>query len=186
MALADGAGAGAGVLRKIGAGTLQLTATANTYSGTTQVQGGVLDITDDRQLGAAPGADAAQQLLLDGGTLRIGADTVLTATRHPRPVACGPRPSAAQRHAFGIRLVLQLCQHLFSRARTAVALRWAFAAPPTPGPRRVDGNLTVCDDGVQSREQTGLHRPRPWRLLNLKITWRLKQPAGTGTNIWMA
>ena len=183
MALADGAGAGAGVLRKIGAGTLQLTATANTYSGTTQVQGGVLDITDDRQLGAAPGADAAQQLLLDGGTLRIGADTVLTATRHPPPVACGPRPSAAQRHAFGIRLVLQLCQHLFSRARTAVALRWAFAAP---GPRRVDGNLTVCDDGVQSREQTGLHRPRPWRLLNSKTTWRLKQPAGTNMSTWTA
>lgn len=94
MALADGAGAGAGVLRKIGAGTLQLTATANTYSGTTQVQGGVLDITDDRQLGAAPGADAAQQLLLDGGTLRIGADTVLTATRHPPPAACGLWPVA--------------------------------------------------------------------------------------------
>ena len=97
MALADGAGAGAGVLRKIGAGTLQLTATANTYSGTTQVQGGVLDITDDRQLGAAPGADAAQQLLLDGGTLRIGADTVLTATRHPPPAACGLWPTPISR-----------------------------------------------------------------------------------------
>lgn len=141
MALADGAGAGAGVLRKIGAGTLQLTATANTYSGTTQVQGGVLDITDDRQLGAAPGADAAQQLLLDGGTLRIGADTVLTATRHPPPAACGLWPVATP----------------ISRAEACVWHPPGSAALPAPVQPSTDGSGSAlgicCARPAQGRRQ---------------------------------
>ena len=77
-----GAGAGpAGTLRKTGAGTLRRAAAANTYSGATQVLGGVLVIRSDQQLGAAPLAVVAQQLVLDGGTLRVDADTTMAASR---------------------------------------------------------------------------------------------------------
>lgn len=71
---------GGGRLVKQGAGSFTLSA-VNTYSGGAQVLDGVLAIDHDGQLGAAPAAAAAQQLLLDGGTLRIDADTRLAATR---------------------------------------------------------------------------------------------------------
>ncbi|MBL8349083.1 MAG: autotransporter-associated beta strand repeat-containing protein, partial [Burkholderiaceae bacterium] len=77
--LADGASAGS--LRKTGAGTLQLTSGENQHSGATAVQGGVLAITSDRQLGAVPGSAVPRQLVLDGGTLRVDDDIALAPGR---------------------------------------------------------------------------------------------------------
>ena len=54
----------AGVVEKLGAGTLRLTNTSNDYSGGTVVSAGTLEIASDAVLGAAAGS-----LTLNGGTL---------------------------------------------------------------------------------------------------------------------
>ncbi|MCI0332280.1 MAG: autotransporter-associated beta strand repeat-containing protein [Planctomycetes bacterium] len=63
---------GAGRLVKSGAGTMQLS-TTNTYSGGTTITSGVLQIADDDRLGAVPGSPQSDNIILDGGTLRTGA-----------------------------------------------------------------------------------------------------------------
>jgi autotransporter-associated beta strand protein len=64
---------GAGRLVKGGAGTMQLS-TANSYSGGTTISSGVLQIAADDRLGTAPGSLQADNITLDGGTLRTGAE----------------------------------------------------------------------------------------------------------------
>jgi autotransporter-associated beta strand protein len=63
---------GAGRLVKSGAGTMLLSGT-NTYTGGTTVANGVLDIASDSRLGAVPGSFQSDNIVLDGGTLRTGA-----------------------------------------------------------------------------------------------------------------
>jgi len=63
---------GTGRLVKGGAGTMQLS-TTNTYSGGTTIASGVLQIAADDRLGAAPGSPQSNNIILDGGTLRTGA-----------------------------------------------------------------------------------------------------------------
>lgn len=63
---------GAGRLIKAGDGTLHL-ATANSYSGGTSVVNGVLQVADDNRLGTVPGSAQADNIILDGGVLRTGA-----------------------------------------------------------------------------------------------------------------
>lgn len=62
-------GTGFGIA-KSGAGLLSL-AGANTFTGKTSITGGTISIAADSGLGAAPGAAVADQLTLDGGTLRV-------------------------------------------------------------------------------------------------------------------
>jgi len=66
---------GDGSLRKIGAGTLELTG-ANSYAGGTDIDGGVVSAASDANLGAATGA-----LRFNGGTLRLDGDFSPAATR---------------------------------------------------------------------------------------------------------
>lgn len=66
--------AGASGLRKTGAGTLTLVG-ANSYSGGTAVEAGVLEIAGDAQLGVASGS----LTLANGGTLRLGASHIGSA-----------------------------------------------------------------------------------------------------------
>ncbi len=63
---------GSGRLVKEGAGTMQLT-NSNTYTGGTAISGGVLQIAADNRLGAVPGSAHSDNIILDGGTLRTGA-----------------------------------------------------------------------------------------------------------------
>ncbi len=63
---------GAGRLVKGGPGTLLLSS-ANSYSGGTTVSGGVLQVTNDSQLGTPPVNPQEGNIILDGGTLRTGA-----------------------------------------------------------------------------------------------------------------
>ena len=62
-------GGDAGVLEKVGAGTLVLTNTANDYTGGTVVSAGTLEISSDSALGASSGG-----LTLSGGALATTAD----------------------------------------------------------------------------------------------------------------
>ena len=68
----DGLGFTGGSLTKIGTGTLTLTG-ANTYTGITTINAGVLSISSDANLGAAPGAGVPNQLTFNGGTLQATA-----------------------------------------------------------------------------------------------------------------
>ena len=64
-------GAGFGITKE-GAGTLTLSG-ANTYTGKTIINNGTLSIANENRLGANPGAFTADQLTLNGGTLRATA-----------------------------------------------------------------------------------------------------------------
>ncbi|MDM0117105.1 autotransporter outer membrane beta-barrel domain-containing protein [Variovorax sp. J22R133] len=66
--------AGTAGLVKSGGGTVQFVG-ANTYSGDTAIEGGVLQVATDSQLGASSG----NLSLANGGTLRLGADNFASA-----------------------------------------------------------------------------------------------------------
>jgi len=70
-AIVDGTG---NALRKVGGGQLTLSG-ANTYTGGTQLLGGVLSVSSDANLGSASGA-----LTIDGGTLQFGAGFTVANT----------------------------------------------------------------------------------------------------------
>jgi autotransporter-associated beta strand protein len=63
---------GAGKLVKSGAGTMQLSST-NTFAAGTTISSGVLQIAADDRLGTAPVSFDSDNITLDGGTLRTGA-----------------------------------------------------------------------------------------------------------------
>jgi autotransporter-associated beta strand protein len=63
---------GGGRLGKGNAGTMQLS-NSNSYTGGTTISSGVLQIAADNRLGATPGGVQSSNIILDGGTLRTGA-----------------------------------------------------------------------------------------------------------------
>jgi fibronectin-binding autotransporter adhesin len=69
-----------GTLTKDGNGTLTLS-TANTFSGGTTVNAGVVSISSDGNLGAVPGSATAASITLNGGTLQSTAGLTLSANR---------------------------------------------------------------------------------------------------------
>jgi fibronectin-binding autotransporter adhesin len=79
-ALSSIVGTGAGTLTKNGAGTWTLSG-ANTYTGATTINGGILTISADNNLGTAPGSATAGQLALNGGTLQTAANMTLNSNR---------------------------------------------------------------------------------------------------------
>lgn len=78
--LAGAIGLGSGTLTKLGAGNLTLSS-ANTYTGSTNIDGGRIIISADNRLGSAPGAATANHLTFDGGTLESTASFTLNANR---------------------------------------------------------------------------------------------------------
>jgi autotransporter-associated beta strand protein len=77
---------GGGNLTKVGAGTLTLSG-GNSYSGSTAVKAGALSISSDSNLGAAPGAETPNSIVLDGGRL-LGTATIPLG--QGRDVGIGP------------------------------------------------------------------------------------------------
>jgi autotransporter-associated beta strand protein len=71
---------GTGTLSKQGDGTLTLSG-LNNYSGVTTISGGTIAVTNDTNLGSAPGSAAAAQLVLNGGTLSATAGFTLNVNR---------------------------------------------------------------------------------------------------------
>ena len=67
-------------LVKQGNGTLTLTE-ANDYTGSTTIENGIISISADANLGAAPGTATASHLVLNGGTLASTADMSLNQNR---------------------------------------------------------------------------------------------------------
>ncbi len=67
-------------LTKAGDGILVLSGSAaNTYTGITTINGGTVSIAADTALGTAPGAPIANQLTLNGGALRVTANSITLA-----------------------------------------------------------------------------------------------------------
>ncbi len=71
---------GSGSLTKVGTGTLILS-TANNYTGTTTLNNGILAISQDSNLGPAPGSATAGSLVFNGGTLENTATFTLASNR---------------------------------------------------------------------------------------------------------
>ena len=71
---------GSGSIIKNSNGTLNLTG-ANTYSGGTVVNAGLLNVTADGQLGAVPGSATTNMIVLNGGALLGSSGVVLNANR---------------------------------------------------------------------------------------------------------
>lgn len=69
--IADGTGTGALTLVKTGAATQTLTGTANTYTGGTVLNGGILNIAADGSLGAVPATPDPDNITFNGGTLQL-------------------------------------------------------------------------------------------------------------------
>jgi len=69
-----------GTLTKDGSGTLTLTA-PNTFTGPTNLNGGVVSIAADNALGTPPGSPTANQVSFSGGTLATTATFALDANR---------------------------------------------------------------------------------------------------------
>ncbi len=79
-AIVNNSGANITSVTKDGAGTWVLGGT-NTYTGATTINAGTLRISADNNLGAAPGAPAANRLVFNGGTLETTATMTLNANR---------------------------------------------------------------------------------------------------------
>ncbi len=73
-------GAAGNDLNKVGTGLLTLSG-ANTFSGNTIIGAGTVAISNDNNLGTAPGAATAGKLVLNGGTLENTASLTLNANR---------------------------------------------------------------------------------------------------------
>ncbi|HCK07491.1 MAG TPA: hypothetical protein DHW01_04610, partial [Rhodobacter sp.] len=71
---------GSGNIFKNDAGTLTLTGT-NTFTGFTVVNGGILSINQDRALGAVPGSTDADNIILNGSTLKTTASFTINTKR---------------------------------------------------------------------------------------------------------
>ncbi|NDA88456.1 MAG: hypothetical protein EBY14_13240, partial [Betaproteobacteria bacterium] len=72
--------AGSVNLTQSGAGTGILSG-VNTYTGITTISGGILQISQDRNLGAVPGSVTANEITFNGGTLQITASFTLDPNR---------------------------------------------------------------------------------------------------------
>ncbi len=79
--IVNNSGANTTSLVKEGTGTWVLAGGANTFTGTTAINGGTLRISADNHLGTAPGAATANKLTFDGGTLETTATFTLNANR---------------------------------------------------------------------------------------------------------
>jgi autotransporter-associated beta strand protein len=80
-AMLSGVISGTGTLAKDGAGTLTLSSSGNTFTGKSFLHGGTVAFGRDDHLGAAPAALIADQLTIDGGTLRATDNVGLSANR---------------------------------------------------------------------------------------------------------
>ncbi len=97
---------GSGSLVKTGSGVLQLTG-ANTYTGKTSVNEGVLRIANDAALGAAPAAYVADHLVLDGGRLmNLDSDLAIAATRGVSLGAAGGQLQASWSKSLTIESII--------------------------------------------------------------------------------
>lgn len=78
---ANNAITGAGSLTKAGAGTLTLAQASASWTGKSIVTGGTLAVDSDTKLGAAPGSFVADQVNLNGGSLRWAGNATMNANR---------------------------------------------------------------------------------------------------------